>query len=189
MTYKDMNDHTSTPTSVIFSAPSVTTYPDHQPAYRIYTIDGNYPGSTYSVIDYEVWFFNLTLNNANPNNPVWQQMYPSILKEYGMNSAIPSEWSNLIDRMIKDNTLFEKYRTFHYRRNQYDGLGHCSQTCKNNLLCTLRQFHHSQGKLCPDLQNNSTQKEPLMYSPSRLEFRRKVYEYRMKKRDSENCPL
>lgn len=55
----------------------------------------------------------------------WQRYFLNVHQKsiLGMNSAIPSEWSNLIDRMIKDNTLFEKYRTFHYRRNQYDGLG------------------------------------------------------------------
>ena len=45
--YENSEDSTSRPTSVIFSAPSLTPYSDYQPAYRIYTIDGNYDGSTF----------------------------------------------------------------------------------------------------------------------------------------------
>lgn len=53
LTFEDPNDSTSRPTSVIYSAPSLTTYTDFNPAYRIYTIDGERRGSTYKVIDWE----------------------------------------------------------------------------------------------------------------------------------------
>ncbi|PAV78235.1 hypothetical protein WR25_10339 isoform C [Diploscapter pachys] len=112
MTYSDMNDYTSTPTSVVFSAPSLTPYDRYFPAYRIYTVDGNYPGSSFSVIDWEEWFFNLTLNNAlPPSQAKWEQLYPSMLKEYGMDSAIPSEFHKLIERMKTDDDLYTKFYT------------------------------------------------------------------------------
>ncbi|PAV83136.1 hypothetical protein WR25_23951 [Diploscapter pachys] len=173
---------------VIFSAPSLTTYSSSFPAYRIYTIDGNYPGSSFSVIDWEDWFFNLTLNNANPTNPQWQQLFGSVLKEYGLPSAIPDEWNKLIDRMKTDDATFNKYYINHHRRNQYDGVEPCTSGCRNGLLCTCREFHHSKGKLCPDLAVEPKEK-PKKYVPTRLEIRRKVYEYKLKKHDSETCPL
>lgn len=62
MTYLDIDDFTSRPTSVIFSAPSVTTYSSYNPAYRIYTIDGNYQGSTY-------------VGNLSPENLVFSKSW------------------------------------------------------------------------------------------------------------------
>lgn len=53
LTFEDPNSSNSRPTSVIYSAPSVTTYTEFNPAYRIYNIDGEQRGSTYKVIDWE----------------------------------------------------------------------------------------------------------------------------------------
>ena len=47
MVYTDPEDATSRPTSVVYAAPSATTYSEYFPAYRIYSVDGNYPGSSY----------------------------------------------------------------------------------------------------------------------------------------------
>lgn len=47
MVYTDPKDASSRPTSVVYAAPSATTYSEYNPAYRIYSVDGNYPGSTY----------------------------------------------------------------------------------------------------------------------------------------------
>ena len=45
--YEDPEDHKSRPTAVVYSAPSVTPNFAFNPAYRVYTIDGNYPGSSF----------------------------------------------------------------------------------------------------------------------------------------------
>ncbi|PAV76776.1 hypothetical protein WR25_16226 [Diploscapter pachys] len=128
--------------SVVFSAPSLTPYDKYFPAYRIYTVDGNYPGSSFSVIDFEDWFFNLTLNNAlPPSQAKWEQLYASVLKEYGLASNVPQEWHNFIERMKTDDALFDKFHV---------------------------QFHHSNGKLCPDLPSN--QPPSIKYQPTRTEI-------------------
>lgn len=41
MFYEDMNDPNSKPTNVLFLAPSVTTFTNFNPAYRLYKIDKN----------------------------------------------------------------------------------------------------------------------------------------------------
>lgn len=41
MFYEDMNDANSKPTGLLYSAPSVTTFKNLNPAYRIYNIDSN----------------------------------------------------------------------------------------------------------------------------------------------------
>lgn len=42
-----VQDATSRPTGVTWSAPSLTTYSEYFPAYRVYTIEGNFAGSGY----------------------------------------------------------------------------------------------------------------------------------------------
>ncbi|VDL86379.1 unnamed protein product [Nippostrongylus brasiliensis] len=112
ITYEDPESASTRPTSVVYSAPSVTTYSEYNPAYRIYNIDGNYKGSTFQVSDFEEWYLNLTEANASPQNPQWKQLYASVNQEYGLKSQSPSEWSNMIERMKTDDSLFEKYREY-----------------------------------------------------------------------------
>lgn len=45
--YEEMDDFRSRPTSMMYSAPSVTTFENLNPAYRIYTIEADYPESQY----------------------------------------------------------------------------------------------------------------------------------------------
>uniref|UniRef100_A0A914VBV9 Sphingomyelin phosphodiesterase n=1 Tax=Plectus sambesii TaxID=2011161 RepID=A0A914VBV9_9BILA len=153
VSYLDPSDFRSRPTSVVFSAPSLTTYSDYQPAYRVCTIDGNYPGSSFQILDFEEWFLNLTEANANPSNPTWQKLY-SAKDEYGLSSMLPSEWNNMIERMKTDDALFDKYRKNYYRRNNIP----CDAKCRNGFLCDCRQLHH-EGKLCSDLTNSPTIKK------------------------------
>ncbi|VDP04207.1 unnamed protein product [Heligmosomoides polygyrus] len=150
VTYADPESASTRATSVVYSAPSLTTYSEYFPAYRIYSIDGAYQGSSYQVIDFEEWYMNITEANANPENPQWKQLYASVNQEYGLNSQAPSEWSNMIERMKEDDVLFEKYRENYYRRSKYDGIGDCDEKCKRGWLCSAREMHHSKT-LCADL--------------------------------------
>ncbi|KAK6028324.1 Ser/Thr phosphatase family protein [Ostertagia ostertagi] len=88
VTYENPESASTRPTSVVYSAPSVTTYSEYFPAYRIYTIDGAYQGSSYQVIDFEEWYLNLTEANANPKDPQWKQLYASVNLEYGTSLLI-----------------------------------------------------------------------------------------------------
>ena len=45
-----MNNRGSAPLSVLFTAPSVTTYEEVNPAYRIYSVNPN----NWEILDYEV---------------------------------------------------------------------------------------------------------------------------------------
>ncbi|PAV74545.1 hypothetical protein WR25_26820 [Diploscapter pachys] len=202
MIYSDPENHTSTPTNVVYSAPSLTPYNEFYPAYRIYTIDGNYPGSTFQVVDFADFYFNLTENNANPTNPTWKQLYASVNQEYGLKSHIPSEWNNMIERMKTDDDLFAKYRKNYYRRTEYDGVKECGKLCRDEMICKTRKFHHSL-KLCEDLHvlDTSVNKKPLYRRKStkpkihrnleefKMSIKQKRTQWALKRRDSENCPL
>ncbi|KJH44237.1 hypothetical protein DICVIV_09748 [Dictyocaulus viviparus] len=150
ITYEDPQSSSSRPTSVVYSAPSFTTYSEFFPAYRIYTIDGVYQGSSYQVVDFEEWYMNLTEANENPQNPQWKQLYSSVNEEYGLKSQSPAEWNKMIERMRTDDVLFDKYRKNYYRRSTFDGISDCDENCKRGWLCNARQMHHSKT-LCRNL--------------------------------------
>jgi len=184
--YSDPEDFHSRPTSVIYSAPSISTYSFYQPAYRIYTIDGNYPGSSFQVLDFEMWYLNLTeANAAYPANPTWKQMYSSIKQAYGMENLQAPEWNNLLERMKTDDTLFRNYVKNYYRTDQT-----CTGTCKQKFLCEIRQAHHS-DRLCTDLMKDAvigeTKSVPRLILPSVEEVVSRAKAY--KGRDDDQCPL
>ncbi|CAI4226979.1 unnamed protein product [Auanema sp. JU1783] len=167
MVYEDPNDATSRPTGVVYAAPSVTTFSEYNPAYRIYTVDGKHDKSTFEVIDYEEWFLNMTTANLDPNNePVWEQLFASINQEYGLLGQTPTEYNKMLNRMKTDDNLFKKYRENRYRRNEFDGITPCDTKCKNHMLCESRQFHHDEN-LCADLKVTS-------YTPPAPKYRKKV---------------
>ncbi|EPB80531.1 Ser/Thr phosphatase family protein [Ancylostoma ceylanicum] len=193
VTYEDPESASTRPTSVVYSAPSLTTYSEYFPAYRVYKLDGAYSGSSYQVIDFEEWYFNITEANANSKNPQWKQLYASVNQEYGLKSQAPSEWSNMIERMRTDDVLFEKYRENYYRRSKYDGIGNCDEKCKRGWLCSARKMHHSET-LCADLGSlverkgrNSYRRKPVPARLSKEEIRQAVLD--RKKRASDQCPL
>uniref|UniRef100_A0AC35TN56 Metallophos domain-containing protein n=1 Tax=Rhabditophanes sp. KR3021 TaxID=114890 RepID=A0AC35TN56_9BILA len=106
LTYEDMKDSTSRPTSVIFAAPSVTTYSEYNPAYRVYTIDGNYAGSSYGILDFSETFLNLT-TQGNVEVPQWSVLFDSVKKEYNLPSLFASDWKNLLGKFHKELNIKE----------------------------------------------------------------------------------
>ncbi|KAM8976241.1 sphingomyelin phosphodiesterase [Pelodytes ibericus] len=138
------------PVSVAFIAPSVTTYINLNPGYRIYQIDGGYPGSSHMVLDHETFILNLTEANAHQKeDPRWSQLY-SAVKTYGMKSAFPADWDDLIHRFLQDERLFQTFWYLHHK-------GHvselCKESCKSTLLCTLRSGRSSDPALCKDFKS------------------------------------
>ncbi|GCB81143.1 hypothetical protein scyTo_0022126, partial [Scyliorhinus torazame] len=91
--------------SVAFIAPSVTTYIDLNPGFRIYHIDGDYPQSSHLVLDHETYILNLTEANETLN-PKWVRLY-GLREAYGMETVSPVDMDNLISRFLRDDRLFQ----------------------------------------------------------------------------------
>ncbi|TKR82050.1 hypothetical protein L596_015827 [Steinernema carpocapsae] len=146
MMYENPDDFHSRPTSVVYAAPSVTTYSSFNPAYRIYTIDGVYPGSSFQILDFEEYFFNITKANAHPEDTKWETLYASAKEEYKLKNLSPAEWNRLLGEMKTDDGLFSKYMKNYYRQSNMP----CDDVCKGQRLCEIRQAHHNPA-LCKDL--------------------------------------
>ncbi|CAN7988622.1 unnamed protein product [Ixodes hexagonus] len=95
--------------NVAYLAPSVTTFNSGHPAFRVYTVDGNYPNSTWTVLDHETYIMNLTEANASPDDePVWKLEYTA-KSAYGMSSLQPQEWDRVLGKMHDDDALFDRF--------------------------------------------------------------------------------
>ncbi|XP_052555280.1 sphingomyelin phosphodiesterase [Tympanuchus pallidicinctus] len=138
----------SRPVSVAFVAPSVTTYINLNPGYRVYEVDGSYAGSSHAVLDHETFILNLTEANAPGAEPRWQRLYGA-REAYGMASAFPGDWDLLIRRFQDDERLFQRF-WYHFHK------GHpprepCLEACKAALLCALRTGRSADPDLCRPL--------------------------------------
>nr|XP_032647134.1 sphingomyelin phosphodiesterase [Chelonoidis abingdonii] len=138
----------SRPVSVAFVAPSVTTYINLNPGYRVYQLDGDYPGSSHMVLDHETFILNLTEANAPGAEPRWQRLYRA-RQAYGLPSVFPADWDGLLRRFQADERLFQQFWFFFHK-------GHpprepCREACKAALLCALRSGRSADPSLCRTL--------------------------------------
>ncbi|XP_054829486.1 sphingomyelin phosphodiesterase isoform X1 [Eublepharis macularius] len=138
----------SRPVGVAFVAPSVTTFVSLNPGYRVYLLDGVYPGSSHMVLDHETFILNLTEANAPGAVPRWQRLYGA-RETYGFSAAFPADWDQLVRRFQVDERLFQRFWYLMYK-------GHpprqpCRDACKVALLCALRTGRAGDPRLCQSL--------------------------------------
>lgn len=140
--FYDLHNKTR-PVGVSYDGGSVTPNEYTNPAYRIYTIDGNYTGSSFEVLDFT--HYNLDLLTANNGGPAtWKSEY-SAKDEYQMPSLFSQDWSNLADRMRDNDTLFQQYYTYYFKSAPHSK---CTDSCKSDLLCSIKQAGSNDQSLC-----------------------------------------
>ncbi|TKR96369.1 hypothetical protein L596_010399 [Steinernema carpocapsae] len=140
--YEDMNDPKSKPTGVLYQAPSVTTYENLNPGYRIYKIEGDFEGSQYRVLDFNNYFLNLS-KTQDSDKPQWEQLY-SARSEYNLTDLSPKSWNNFISEISNDSEVYSRFLKNYARNDRFV----CDKKCRDELLCSLRRGHHSVA-LCP----------------------------------------
>ncbi|KAK4010699.1 sphingomyelin phosphodiesterase [Daphnia magna] len=126
------------PVNVAFIAPSLTTYSKLNPGYRTYTVDGQRPGSTWSVLDFSTFIMNLTEANQRGSEaaPVWSELYQA-KQEYGLTDLTPQSMDMLFQRMLTDDALFQLYFKNHHKNADEVVAEGCTNRCKSNLLCRI----------------------------------------------------
>lgn len=127
------------PTNVAYVCPSVTTFGFVNPGYRIYTIDGQHPDSTFAVLDHETYYMNLTQANLDRDSKPIEYLWSySAQKAFQMNDLTPAEWHKLVLNMKKDDSIFQKFYKFFFNRSSYlPNIACYGRTCKYNILCRL----------------------------------------------------
>lgn len=136
------------PVGIAFVAPSVTTYVNLNPGYRIYHLDGVYPGSSYLVLDHETFILNLTEANTPGAVPHWKRLYGA-REAYGLPTAFPADWDLLVRRLQSEERLFHRFWYLMYKGNPPNEP--CRDACKTALLCALRTGRAGDPQLCKAL--------------------------------------
>lgn len=142
------------PLGVAFIAPSVTTFVNLNPGYRVYYVDGNYQGSSRLVLDHETFILNLTEANHSPapngpqKNPKWKLLYRAT-EAYGLTSLFPSDYSGLMHTFVNDDRVFQKFWYFRHKGHVSEP---CKESCKTTMLCFLQSGRYDELEKC-DLAN------------------------------------
>ncbi|CEF69651.1 Sphingomyelin phosphodiesterase [Strongyloides ratti] len=137
--YYDTSSSKKRPTHVNWIAPSLTTFSFCNPGYRVYEFDGNYEGSTFTVLEAETYYTNIS-EATQLNSPVWKLEY-KFTEEYNMPNLSPESFNDLIKRIENNQTLFDKYY-FNYYRNYVK----CDEECKKNAICDMKSARSFDSK-------------------------------------------
>lgn len=128
LTYSEDNS-ASDPVSVAYVAPSVTTYTDLNPSYRIY----EYNRTDGTILNYQQYYTDLELTNKQ-GYPAWTKAYDPI-SEYGMSSLSPAQWAAVTARFNATDSYFQRWWFHHY--SQTAGRAPCTGGCKSDSLCSM----------------------------------------------------
>lgn len=119
------------PAGVISITPSLTTYSDQNPSFRIYEVDKE----TLYPVDYHQYRLLLSSANRNlTNKPMFDMVY-SAKNLYDMQDLSPASYAKLARQLEDDSDiLYEYYLNFY---TSYDGeIAPCDEVCANQLVCS-----------------------------------------------------
>lgn len=139
----------SRPTAVAYLGPSVTSFTNYNPAYRIYYVDGDHNESTREILDHETWTMDLADANENENPPNWFRLY-SAKEAYEMPNLRPKYWDKLIKDMEQNSNLFQQFYRNYYRQSPTTPW--CDAECKHKIICDLKcAKSQSRHELCEQI--------------------------------------
>ncbi|CAN8018018.1 unnamed protein product [Ixodes persulcatus] len=123
----------SRPTGVAYMGPSVTTFVETNPSYRVYTVDGAGDKASWEVVDHETYWMDLAATNRD-DKPRWALQYAA-KKHYGLKSLSPRHWHELAERFNKDDNLFQDYYRFMHKLFKPK---ECAKKCKLQEICSIQ---------------------------------------------------
>ncbi|CAB4066404.1 SMPD1 [Lepeophtheirus salmonis] len=100
-------DQEERPTNVGFVTPSITTYTDVNPSYRIFTMERS-NSSTFRIIDYDTHIMDLKKSNEADDGLYFSKLY-SAKEDLEMESLSPKNFDKLVHRLTSDNEFYNKY--------------------------------------------------------------------------------
>jgi sphingomyelin phosphodiesterase len=123
--------YSDAPTRVQFVTPSVTTYTDKNPSFRVYHGDSD----SKLVVDYDQYRLNLPKANASPTStPVWDLAY-SFKSQYGVSDMSPASLFALAQQIGSQQSLAITYLTNH--ETGVNPPTSCDAACLHSLPCDI----------------------------------------------------
>ncbi|KAK2703000.1 hypothetical protein QYM36_018450, partial [Artemia franciscana] len=141
--------------NVAWIGPSLTSYVDINPGYKVYLLDGEREGSTFGMLEHEAWIMNLTEANIGPSEPNWFKLYDG-RETFGLNSLSAQDMSNLVDRFIIDEELFQTYYRNYVKQGDPAMLEGCDIECKQDLLCSMVTSNFGDQTKCNEISRKMT---------------------------------
>eukprot|EP01111_Echinosteliopsis_oligospora_P011657 TRINITY_DN3898_c0_g1_i1.p1 TRINITY_DN3898_c0_g1~~TRINITY_DN3898_c0_g1_i1.p1 ORF type:complete len:568 (-),score=132.38 TRINITY_DN3898_c0_g1_i1:24-1727(-) len=138
--FYDMTDKSNPrATSIAYITPSVTTYTDVNPSFRLYSYDRK---SGY-LMETSTYHVDILQANAD-NNPVWKLEY-NATTTYNLTTLFPSSWDELTHSFATNDDLFNTYYT---QITSGVEQGACDDDCRKSIICALRSATSSLQKPC-----------------------------------------
>ncbi|KXN73628.1 sphingomyelin phosphodiesterase [Conidiobolus coronatus NRRL 28638] len=119
-----------------FIAPSITTYVNMNPGFRVYTVDAE----SYQVKDFTQYYANLNEKFSWKNDPIWKELY-SAKKAYQVPSSTgpyinATFWHEVTELFNKSSLAFEKFNSYRYKNTGLQSK--CDDKCRLGVICNLR---------------------------------------------------
>ena len=127
-------------TLVNFVSPSVTTFQNLNPTFRIFEVDEQ----TNQLYNVETYF--LDIRKANQQNISRFVKEYDFLSEYEMKSVLPDAFLDLSRRIEASPDLMSKYQLFH--RNSFSTEKCVDKKCIDSTVCSLQSAAFSQYMSC-----------------------------------------
>jgi len=112
----------STPVNTIYIAPSVTTFWDINPSFRIYELDR----VSWQVKNYIQYHMNITRANEE-GKPTWE-IYYDALSNYDIPDCSPQSWQSVSDRLRTDSKFASMYQNTQFTGRF--GMQPCNDLCR-----------------------------------------------------------
>ncbi|XP_026274503.1 sphingomyelin phosphodiesterase [Frankliniella occidentalis] len=146
-------DQNGRPNNVAYNGGSLTTYSDVNPNYKLYLVDGKNEQATWDVIDAELWGFNLTHANENPDKrPDWYRIY-SFKETFGVKSMHPVHLETFIGSLATDRQMLQKYYWSHMLDSDPSHRRGCDQWCAERVICNSLKTVPGQNDHCQKFLN------------------------------------
>jgi sphingomyelin phosphodiesterase len=112
-------------------------------------MDGDYPGSSYWVLDHRTVIMNLTASNMY-NKTIFINEYDA-RDAYQMKNLFPNDWNNLIERLENDIDGPLMSSVYKYNTKSYANGSQCSHKCRRALLCNLKSARSEDSHACDSI--------------------------------------
>lgn len=120
--------------NMAYLAPSETPHDGLNPAYRIYTIDGDHQDSTNLVLDHVT--YTVDLDRANLNKNMTMTVEYEAKRDLGLPNLSPTCWHKYVENLASSENDFEQFRRHRYRNGPAIKKG-CNKKCRKQMLCDL----------------------------------------------------
>ncbi|KAG0179415.1 hypothetical protein DFQ29_002136 [Apophysomyces sp. BC1021] len=135
--YRNGKQSASHAISVGYIAPSITSYRDVNPGFRVYKVDSE----TFEVVDSITYTADLDQADSWTQGPNWHIEYSA---RQAYNSSVaptpetlsPAWWHNVTVAMESDIDTFAKY--WNYRTKSSPKTPFCDEDCRANVICSVR---------------------------------------------------